>query len=108
MPIKPISSSRIVPPCASENLPFREAVASVNAPRTWPNSSDSSSASGIAAQFTLMNGLAASALHACTARATNSLPVPVSPVIRTVLRVAATSSIRRTTSSSRSLRPTMP
>ena len=80
-------------------------VASVNAPLTWPNSSDSSSVSGIAAQLTLTNGMSRCALRWCTARATSSLPVPVSPVISTVLRVAATSSMRPITSAMARLRP---
>src|SRR5574339_702860 len=42
------------------------------------------------------------------ARATSSLPVPVSPVIRTVLRVQETSAMRRIRSSIARLRPTMP
>src|SRR5262247_2655002 len=46
--IVPISSRKIVPPSASANFPFFVVVAPVNAPRMWPNSSDSSSVSGIA------------------------------------------------------------
>ena len=57
----------------------------MKAPRTWPNSSDSSSVSGIAAQFTLTSGMSRCALRAWIARATSSLPVPVSPVMSTVL-----------------------
>ena len=60
--IVPISSRKIVPPSASANLPFLLVVAPVKAPRTWPNSSDSSSVSGIAAQFTLMSGISRCAL----------------------------------------------
>ena len=41
----------------------------------------------MAAQLTLMNGMSRCALRLWTARATSSLPVPVSPVINTVLRV---------------------
>ena len=52
----------------------------------------------MAAQLTLMNGMLRCALRLCTARATSSLPVPVSPVINTVLRVAETNSMRRITS----------
>ena len=96
------------PRCARENLPFLVPVASVNAPLTWPKSSDSSSVSGMAAQLTLMNGMSRCALRLCTARATSSLPVPVSPVINTVLRVADTSSMRRITSAMARLWPTMP
>ena len=47
-----ISSSSSVPPFASSNLPMRRATAPVKAPFSWPNSSDSSRFSGIAAQFT--------------------------------------------------------
>ena len=98
-----------MPPSASANLPFFVVVAPVNAPRTWPNSSDSSSVSGIAAQLTLMSGMSRCALRSWIARATSSLPVPVSPVMSTVLfglrppapRVRITSCIAR-------LRPTMP
>ena len=79
-----------MPPSASANLPFLVVVAPVNAPRTWPNSSDSSSVSGIAAQLTLMSGMSRCALRSWMARATSSLPVPVSPVISTVLLVSAT------------------
>ena len=53
----PISSRKIVPPSASAKRPFLVKLAPVNAPRTWPNSSDSSSVSGIAAQLTLMSGM---------------------------------------------------
>jgi hypothetical protein len=61
--IVPISSRKIVPPSASANLPRRVVVAPVNAPRTWPKSSDSSSVSGMAAQFTLMSGISRCALR---------------------------------------------
>ena len=83
-----------MPPSASANRPFLLAVAPVNAPRTWPNSSASSSVSGIAAQLTLMSGCSRCGAAAWMARATSSLPVPVSPVISTVLLVCATSSAR--------------
>jgi hypothetical protein len=83
--------------------------APVKAPRTWPKSSDSSSVSGIAAQFTLMSGIVRCALLAWIARATISLPVPVSPVMSTVLFDCATRrSIFSSTSSIARLRPTIP
>ena len=97
-----------MPPSASANLPFLVAVAPVNAPRTWPKSSDSSSVSGIAAQLTLMSGMSRCALRSWIARATSSLPVPVSPVMSTVLLVSATRSARRMMSSIARLRPMMP
>ena len=83
-------------------------VAPVNAPRTWPKSSDSSSVSGIAAQFTLMSGMSRCAERWWMRRATISLPVPVSPVTSTVLLVSATSPQRCSTSCIARLRPTMP
>ena len=71
----------------------RGARASVKAPRAWPKSSLSSSVSGIAAQLTATNGLVARAgSRRCSARATSSLPVPLSPVIRTDASVSATRS----------------
>ena len=58
--------------------------APVNAPRSWPNSSDSSRSFGIAAVLIATNGPAARGLWRCSARATSSLPVPDSPVMSTV------------------------
>ena len=104
----PISSRKIVPPSARAKRPRRFAVAPVKAPFTWPKSSDSSSASGMAAQFTLMSGMSCWALRAWMARAASSLPVPVSPVTSTVLFDRATSSILRSSSSTARLLPTMP
>ena len=57
--ISPSSSRNRVPPCAASNTPARAATAPVKAPRVWPNSSDSNSVSGMAAQLTAMNGAAA-------------------------------------------------
>ena len=54
--ISEISSSSSVPPLASSNLPIRRATAPVNAPFSWPNSSDSKRCSGIAAQLIETNG----------------------------------------------------
>ena len=97
-----------MPPSASANLPFLLVSAPVKAPRVCPNSSDSSRFSGIAAQFTLTSGISRCALWKWIARATISLPVPVSPVISTVLFDFATISAVRITSCTRRLRPTMP
>jgi hypothetical protein len=77
-----ISSRKIVPPCASSNLPRRSATAPVNAPATWPNSSLSISSSGIAAQLTSTNGRRRAA-QPWMLRATSSLPVPFSPKMST-------------------------
>ena len=46
MAISPISSRKMVPWSASSNLPGFSAVAPVKAPRSWPNSSLSSSSAG--------------------------------------------------------------
>ena len=70
-----------------EQARSRAAVAPVNAPFAWPNSSLSSSVSGSAAQLTATNGPAARAARAAwIARATSSLPVPLSPRISTGAR----------------------
>ena len=63
----------------------RASTAPVNAPFSWPNSSLSSSVSGIAAQLTATNGpVARGELRRGCARATSSLPVPLSPSSSTV------------------------
>ena len=54
--ISPTSSRNSVPPSATSNRPRVSRSAPVNAPRTWPNSVDSSSVSGMAAQFSPTNG----------------------------------------------------
>ena len=74
-----------MPPWASSNRPLRWPTALVNAPFSWPKSSLSSSDSGRAAQLTATNGRLRRGDASCTARATSSLPVPVSPKISTVL-----------------------
>ena len=74
---------------ASANRPRRLPIAPVNDPRTWPKSSDSSSVDGSAAQFTGTNGSAVHAECAWIARATSSLPVPLSPRMSTVACVEA-------------------
>ncbi len=86
-----------MPPSASSMRPRRRSVAPVNAPFSWPNSSLSSSVSVSAAQLTATNGPAARLLWAWIARATTSLPVPLSPLSRTVAWVGATRPIAATT-----------
>src|SRR5262249_54557048 len=56
--IVPTSSSSSVPLCACSRRPWRVPTAPVNAPRTWPKSSASSSVSGIALQLMATNRLA--------------------------------------------------
>src|SRR5256885_14556336 len=82
----------MVPLSASSNLPGFSLVAPVNAPRSWPNSSDSSSSLGSAAQLILTNGLPRRALLSCSARAMPSLPTPLSPRMSTGTSVSATRS----------------
>ena len=53
--IVPTSSRNSVPLCACSSRPCRLPTAPVNAPRTWPNSSASSSVSGMALQFSATN-----------------------------------------------------
>jgi len=60
--------------------------APVNAPFSWPKSSDSRSPAGIAAQLTLMKGQLQRREAAWMARATRSLPTPLSP--RRIDRIA--------------------
>ena len=79
----PTSSRKSVPPWASSNLPGLRAYAPVKAPFSWPKSSDSSSESGIAARLTATKGCARRGLWLWMARATSSLPVPLSAVIST-------------------------
>ena len=66
----------------------------MKAPRSCPNSSVSSRVSGIAAQATLMSGCVCLPLSWWMARATSSLPVPVSPWISTVASLGATVAMR--------------
>ena len=70
---------------------WREA-APVKLPFSWPNSSLSISSAGTAAQFRVTNGPPLRGLRSCSARAINSLPVPVSPRMQTRVSLAATRS----------------
>ncbi len=82
--ISPISSRRIVPSSASSNFPIAPPfLAPENAPSSYPNNSLCNNSLGIAPQFT---GIKAPfrLRPLCMARAKTSLPVPVSPMIRTL------------------------
>ena len=79
-----------MPRWASSIRPRRRAVAPVNAPFSCPNSSLSSKFSDSAAQLIATKGPSTRRLHACTARAATSLPVPLSPSSSTVASVGAT------------------
>ena len=91
------SSRSRVPPFASWNFPAWRSVAPVKLPFSWPNRRDSTSASGMAPQFTATKGRPARSDEPCTARATTSLPTPLSPEISTGIEDrAARSPILRT------------
>ena len=66
----------------------------MNAPFSCPNSSLSSSVSGIAEQFTATKGALRRGDISWRVRATSSLPVPLSPEMRTGALVGAAISIR--------------
>ena len=87
-----------MPPSACSKRPRRMVCAPVKAPRSWPNSSDSSKSFGIAAVFSAIKGPLARGLCLCSARATSSLPVPDSPVISTVTLDCDSRPIARNTS----------
>ena len=94
-----------MPPSAAVKRPILFATAPVNAPFTWPKSSDSIRPSGIAPQLTETNGLSRRWLLKWIARATSSLPVPLSPVIMTVEGLSA---ILRMVSNTSTIRPLLP
>ena len=98
----------MVPVSASSKRPSRRSAAPVKAPFSCPNSSDSSSVSGSAAQLTAMNGLPRRGERSCSALATSSLPVPLSPCTSTVLDTGAICSILTSTSWMAALSPMMP
>ena len=68
-----------MPVPATSNRPALSREAPVNAPRTWPKSSDSSNVSVSAAQLIETNGPPARELCSWIIRTMNSLPVPLSP-----------------------------
>ena len=103
----PISSRKMVPPVASSNRPTLRLTAPVNAPFSWPKSSLSTRPAEIAPQLTVTIGRSLRALRLWIARAISSLPVPVSPVMSTVVSVGATCSTCRSTRCSTGLRPTI-
>ncbi len=106
--MSPISSRKSVPPSASSMRPGLEPTAPVNAPFSWPNSSDSSTSRGSAPQWIGTNGRSARPERSWIARATSSLPVPLSPSTSTEDTVGATRSTMRRTSFISWLRVTIP
>jgi hypothetical protein len=88
--MSPISSRKSVPLSAATNRPLWSAIAPVNDPFMCPKSSLSSSVSGIAPQLIATKGWLARTLARWIARASSSLPVPLSPWISTLASPAAT------------------
>ena len=80
----PISSKKIEPPSATSKSPFLLATAPVKAPRTWPKRFDSSRSVGIEPELTVTKGAPERGECVWIARATSSLPVPLSPSTRIV------------------------
>ena len=85
----------MVPPLASSKRPTRELMAPVKAPFSCPNSSDSIRSRGIAPQLSGTNGSLTRELLKWIVFATSSFPVPLSPVMRTVLSVSEIFSMKR-------------
>jgi len=100
-----ISSRKSVPPSATSNFPFRRALAPVKAPGSWPKSSEEVSSFGIAPVFTGTKGPSRRSESAWIAWAASSLPVPLSPVSRTVTSEFAALRIRSKTESIAGLVP---
>jgi hypothetical protein len=96
--MSPISSRKRVPPVACTSRPSLSVLASVNAPRTCPKSSLSNSCAGTAEQLMATKAASARGLRSCSARATSSFPVPLSPVMSTEMSAPA---MRRTRSLTR-------
>ena len=96
-----------MPRSACSNLPICFSVAPVNDPFSWPNSSDSISSSGIAAQLTCTNRWPARGLLRWIVRATSSLPTPLSPSSSTVALVGAARCTASSTRRSAGLWPTI-
>src|SRR4051795_6192700 len=101
-----MSSRKMVPPSASSKRPGRSLIAPVNAPRSWPNSSDSINVSENRAQLTATNGWCLRRLDWWISVAVTSLPVPLSPVTSTVLSLLPMTRRNSNTARIRALRLT--
>ena len=82
-----------MPRLARSKWPLCWRSAPVKLPRSWPNISLSISVAEMAPQLTATNGSLLRLLSTWVVCATSSLPVPVSPVTRTVASVGATRAI---------------
>ena len=92
-----ISSRNRLLPSASSKRPTRSTLASVKAPRTWPKSSLSKTPSAMPPAFTVTIGRLARGDTAWSACATRLLPVPFSPVMRTLASEGPTRAITSST-----------
>ena len=92
-----ISSRKSVPPSAISKRPTRSLLASVNAPLTWPNSSLSKTPSARPPVFTVTSGRVERSETECSVCATSPLPVPFSPVMRTLASDGPTREITSST-----------
>src|SRR5438094_2713623 len=104
----PISSRKSVPPLAASKRPRRIWLAPVNAPFSCPKSSSSIRDSGKAQAEKATNGLSARWLRLWIALATTPLPVPLSPVMSTLVWTPATLPTTSFTCSIGSLLPSSP
>ncbi len=90
MGIFPISSRNRVPPSACSNRPIRRVPAPVNAPFSYPKSSDSINVEVKAAQFRVTKGFCQRRDKKCSRAEASSLPVPRAPKISTGRSIDAT------------------
>ncbi len=88
--ISVISSRKSVPLLARSKNPWCCRSAPVKLPFSWPKISLSIRFGEIAPQLTARKGRPRRRLRSCTVRATSSLPLPLSPVTRTVTAVPET------------------
>ena len=96
-----------MPPAADSMCPLRCVCAPVKEPFSWPNSSLSSRFSGMALQLMATNGPFLCGLRRWSACATISLPVPLSPRIKTGAVVGATLRMKVKTACIGGLAPSM-
>ena len=104
----PTSSRKSVPPWAARKKPSRSPVAPVYAPLRAPNSSAETSSLERAPRLTLTKGPSRRGLCWWMARATSSLPEPVSPRMSTGTFRSATRTTSSRTRRTPSPWPTMP
>src|SRR5215469_14505245 len=105
--MSPTSSRKSVPRSASSKRPIFWLMAPVNAPFSWPKSSDSMRPDGMAAQLIFTKVRSRRGLRLWMARAKSSLPVPVSPSSSTVVAAGAASSTWPRARLSAALSPTI-